>query len=87
VNGLDVVTWLISSFESDQPYGAAVKRMSKYHDVTVAKHGRNGRVFFIPLITLSLSGLSPERIPAVFGPVQLHTYHSRIPPADQPAYD
>jgi hypothetical protein len=42
---------------------------------------------FFPLIGLSLSGLSPERIPAVFGLVQLHTYHSRIPPGDQPARD
>ena len=39
--------------------------MSKCHDATVAKHGRNGRVFFIPLITISLSGVSPEYVSAV----------------------
>ena len=31
--------------------------------------------FFIPLVTLSLSGLTPDRIPAASGPVQLRAHH------------
>ena len=33
--------------------------------------------FFIPLVTLTLSGLPPERIPAASGPVELRADHGR----------